>query len=123
MNLIPAQRPRQSVRNPIKNPLFRTLQWWAPPGIESNSLLTTTGVRGEIGATATIATVATLPVLEVEQGGGPLAWDEDPNALAYLDARGELIIPTDCPKKIPLVAGRAERRIDNSGFEKEKRGP
>ena len=28
-----------------------------------------------------------------------LNWDEDPNTLRYLDARGNLIIPTDCPKK------------------------
>src|SRR5262245_23553375 len=64
------------------------------PGIEPNSLLATTDVRGERVATATIATVATLPIFE--KGGGPLACDEDPNALPYMDDCGKLIIPTDC---------------------------
>src|SRR5262249_9225752 len=29
----------------------------------------------------------------------PLDWDENPKALPYLDAHGDLVIPMDCPKK------------------------
>src|SRR5262245_42173797 len=86
------ERVESDQKSAISNPLVV-----GSAAIEPNSLLATTDVRGERVATATIATVATLPVFEKD--GGPLACDEDPNALPYMDDRGELIIPTDCPKK------------------------
>lgn len=34
-----------------------------------------------------------------EEYGRPLTWPGDPRALPYLDAQGQLVLPTNCPKK------------------------
>lgn len=35
----------------------------------------------------------------------PLAWPEDPAAVPYLDAQGELVLPTNCPTRFRWWAG------------------
>ena len=37
-----------------------------------------------------------------KENDGPLDWDENPRALPYLDAHGELVIPMDLTKKFSV---------------------
>jgi len=36
---------------------------------------------------------------EEPDAGRPLTWPGDPKALPYLDAQGELVLPTNAPKR------------------------
>lgn len=50
----------------------------------------------------------------------PLDWDEDPNALPYMDDCGELIIPTDCPKKYRWWQGGQSVELTITELRKKK---